>query len=179
MESQPLISAEYQALQRQLHAENDGYGSAALGFAPIIAEVVRANNVRSLLDYGAGKGRLAQELDKIFNPPLQISCYEPAIPEWAKAPLPAEMVACIDVLEHIEPEYVDAVLDDLRRVTLRLAVLTIDTLPATKTLADGRNAHLIQKPAAWWLPHFMSRFDLVHFGKLPRGFWVILTPLLR
>jgi len=29
--------------------------------------------------------------------------------------------------------------------------LRIDTLPARKTLPDGRNAHLIQESQDWWL----------------------------
>jgi hypothetical protein len=29
-----------------------------------------------------------------------------------------------------------------------------------KTLADGRNAHLIQEPPEWWLPKIMARWDL-------------------
>jgi hypothetical protein len=41
-------------------------------------------------------------------------------------------------------------------------------------LSDGRNAHLIQQPPDWWLPKFMSRFELAMFQKMPQGFWVVM-----
>lgn len=70
------------------------------------------------------------------------------------------MVCCIDVLEHIEPEYLETVLDELCRLTEGIAFLSIDTGPAVKTLSDGRNAHLIQQPMNWWLPKIWDRWEL-------------------
>lgn len=86
--------------------------------------------------------------------------YDPAVARFSKAPLPAEMVACIDVLEHIEPEYIDNVLTDLVRVTEAVLFASVDMGPAVKTLTDGRNAHVLQRPMSWWLPKFMERFDV-------------------
>ena len=76
------------------------------------------------------------------------------------------------MLEHIEPELLDNVLDDLKRVTKRAALFTVHVKPAVKVLPDGRNAHLIQQPPSWWLPKFLERFDLVTFNRMPQGFWV-------
>jgi hypothetical protein len=70
------------------------------------------------------------------------------------------MVTCIDVLEHIEPDCLDNVLDDLERLAEVLVFLTIHTGPAAKVLSDGRNAHLTQQPIEWWLPKIWNRFDL-------------------
>jgi len=50
----------------------------------------------------------------------------------------------------------------------------VHTGPAVKVLADGRNAHLIQQPPAWWLPKFMSRFELAFFQRMPQGFWIVI-----
>jgi 2-polyprenyl-3-methyl-5-hydroxy-6-metoxy-1,4-benzoquinol methylase len=66
------------------------------------------------------------------------------------APEPHDIVACTDVLEHIEPDCLDDVLKDIRRCTKKVAFLLIATRPAIKVLADGRNAHLIQQPYTWW-----------------------------
>ena len=73
--------------------------------------------------------------------------FDPAFPEYGD-PQPADLVCCIDVLEHIEPEFLDSVIAELARITIKLGFFTIATGPATKTRADGGNAHLIQQPSS-------------------------------
>ena len=167
----PLISEEYRRMQQELH-KNPNYGVASVGYAPIVAEIMQAVKATELLDYGAGKGRLGQTLQQHTQQPLTIHHYDPSIPTWSATPKPCRFVACIDVLEHIEPHLLDNVLDDLKRVTIGVGVFTVHTGPAVKFLTDGRNAHLIQQPPAWWLPKFMSRFDLVQFSRMSQGFWI-------
>ena len=65
-----------------------------------------------------GRKDARQELRYKFNLQLRIYHYDPAIPEWSAPPAPRRFVACIDVLEHIEPDLLDNVLDDLKRVVL-------------------------------------------------------------
>ena len=168
-----LITEEYRKMQQKLH-ENPQYGVASVGYAPLVAQVIEAIGAQELLDYGAGKGRLGQALKQQLKRPLTIRHYDPAIPEWAATPAPSRLVACIDVLEHIEPSLIDNVLDDLQRVTAGVGVFTVDTGAAMKVLPDGRNAHLIQQPAAWWLPKFLSRFELNRFERVENGFWAIV-----
>jgi hypothetical protein len=168
-----LISEEYRKMQQQLH-ENPKYGVASVGFAPLVAQVIESTGLRELLDYGAGKGRLGTTLEAHINYPLKIHHYDPAIPEWSKPPEPCALVACIDVLEHIEPALLDNVFDDLERVTAGVGFFTVHTEPALKHLPDGRNAHLIQQPASWWLPKFLERFELVNFNRVEMGFIVIV-----
>lgn len=167
----PLISEEYRRMQQALH-ENPDYGVASMHYAPLVAELLELTGSSELLDYGAGKGRLGETLRQHVKRPLVIHHYDPAIPQWSAPPAPCGFVACIDVLEHIEPSLIDNVLDDLKRVTAGVGVFTVHTGPAVKYLADGRNAHLIQQPPRWWLPKFLERFELVTFNRLPDGFWV-------
>ena len=166
-----LISEDYRKQQEQLH-ENPDYGTASVGFAPFVTRIINETGVTQLLDYGAGKGRLASSIKP--GRPVEVIHYDPARPDWAQAPDPCEMVCCIDVLEHIEPECLDDVLDDLQRVTTGIGFFTVHTGPAKKVLADGRNAHLIQKPYRWWLPKFINRFDLNLFQQTPNGFFVVV-----
>lgn len=115
--------------------------------------------VTHLLDYGCGaKCRLASSLK--IDHKITYQAYDPAVKRFSKEPMPAQMVACVDVLEHIEPEYLESVLDDLARLAEGIAFISVDTGPAIKVLDDGRNAHLIQQPIEWWLPKFTQRFDL-------------------
>ncbi|MGZ8212616.1 MAG: hypothetical protein ACXWUH_19095 [Burkholderiales bacterium] len=168
-----LISEDYRRMQEELH-RNPSYGVASVQYAPIVANVLKAAGATELLDYGAGKGRLGATLEDTFDQPLTIHHYDPAIPQWSAPPQPCKFVACIDVLEHIEPNLIDNVLDDLKRVTARVGVFTVHTGVAAKVLADGRNAHLIQQPPSWWLPRFLERFELVTFNRMPMGFWIVV-----
>lgn len=169
----PLISEDYRRLQQELH-KNPNYGVASVGYAPLVAEVIGAKGITRLLDYGAGKGRLGQTLKTLLPIPVAIEHYDPAIPQWSARPEPCECVVCIDVLEHIEPDLLPNVLDELKRLTLDYGIFTVHTGPAAKVLADGRNAHLIQKPVAWWLPQFMERFELAAYNRSEGGFWIVV-----
>ena len=176
MSETALITEEYRRMQQELH-RNPDYGVASIEYAPIVAQVVEATGIDELLDYGAGKGRLGPALEDMCEKPLTIHHYEPAISEWSSPPAPCRLVACIDVLEHIEPDLLDNVLDDLQRVTSNIGVFTVHTGPATKFLSDGRNAHLTQMPASWWLPKFLERFELATFNRIrAAGFYVIVEP---
>ena len=168
-----LISDEYRALQSKLH-ENPNYGVASLAYAAMVAKYVRLTNARSILDYGAGKGRLGIALQSHIPWSLKVFQYDPAIPEHAATPAPCDFVASIDVLEHIEPECLDAVLDDLKRVTEKWGFFTVHCGPAMKTLADGRNAHLTQQPWEWWYLKLKNRFTLVDTHPAHGGFWVFV-----
>lgn len=174
----PLISDDYRRMQQELH-KNPDYGVASVGYAPLVAQVVAAAGSTELLDYGAGKGRLGMTLREQSAVPLTIHHYDPAIPAWSAPPQPCRVVACIDVLEHIEPNLIDNVLDDLQRVTAGVGVFTVHTCAAVKVLCDGRNAHLIQQPPSWWLPKIMARFELVQFSRMPQGFWVSVEARTR
>lgn len=169
-----LISDTYRQQQQELHTTYHQYGMASVEFAGRVSYLINELNIRQVLDYGAGKGRLAQHL-KLQNP-IRLTQYDPAIADFAMQPNPHEMVCCIDVLEHIEPEYLDAVLDHLADLTLRIAFVTVHTAAALKFLPDGRNAHLTQQPLEWWLPQLMSRFQLLQLDRFNQGFLVVLLP---
>jgi hypothetical protein len=168
-----LISEEYRLLQQQLHQDPD-YGMASVEYAPLVAEFLESTRAVELLDYGAGKGRLGISLREHVKRPLQIHHYDPAIPHWSAPPAPCGFVACIDVLEHVEPHLLDNVLDDLKRVVAGVGVFTVHVRPAKKVLPDGRNAHLIQQPPGWWLPKFLERFELAAYNRMSQAFWVVV-----
>ena len=166
-----VISEEYRNLQRELHRDPN-YGKASLTYASTVALVMQQRGYTEVLDYGAGKGRLGPAVAEHMDRDISVIHYEPTVPEWSGRPAPCRFVACIDVLEHIEPELLPNVLDDLKRVVAEFGLFTVATGPAGKFLSDGRNAHLIQKPAEWWLPQIMQRFELVVFNRAPGGFLV-------
>jgi len=113
----------------------------------------------TLLDYGCGSNL---SLTETLKPKRSITYqgYDIGVPDYADAPDPAQMVVCIDVLEHIEPEYLEDVLDHLEELTEVVLFASVHMGPAGKTLDDGRNAHLTQKPMTWWFRKFSERFDI-------------------
>lgn len=139
----------------------------------MVSQIVNRLQVSHLLDYGCGSlCNLAKHLK--VDHKVTYQAYDPAVPHLAQAPMPAEMVACIDVLEHIEPPFLESVLDDLARVTQGVAFLSIHTGPAVKVLSDGRNAHLIQERMPWWLPKIWSRWDIQTVQQTgENGFYVV------
>jgi hypothetical protein len=151
---EPLISDEYRALNTQLHRDNLAYGVGGGKYAPEVLKIADRLKTHSILDYGSGKGYLAKAI------PFPIWEYDPAIPEKSASPRAADLVVCSDVLEHIEPDRLGFVLDDLKRCVKQIGYFVIHTGPAMKTLADGRNAHLIQQPAAWWTAQLEKFFQV-------------------
>lgn len=174
MSERVRISAAYRALQQELH-KNPNYGVASLSFAPIVKQIMAQFGARSLSDYGAGKCNLRRGLQEHGVTNFAYFPYDPAFPEYGE-PKPADLVCCIDVLEHIEAEFLSAVLLDLKDVTQKLGFFSVHTGPAVKFLADGRNAHLIQQPTSWWLPKLCEYFEIAHLQRSPGGFWVLAEP---
>lgn len=166
-----LISPAYRLEQERLHAKGN-YGTASLKYGEIVSNLIDGLEINTMLDYGCGSMR---NLLKVLQPEREVNYigYDPGVPEFSRKE-PADLVVSIDVLEHIEPELLENVLDDLMMLTNKWAFFTIHTGPAVKTLSDGRNAHLIQKPASWWLPLLMQRWDLQMFQANKSGFNVLL-----
>ena len=165
-----MISEAYKEQQKELHNRGQ-YGIQGKHYAESVKNLAEALKTHDILDYGCGQRTLEKEIGFL------IRNYDPCIEEFSEPPqLPADIVVCTDVLEHIEPEHIDAVLDDLKRLTRKFGFFVVATGPAQKTLADGRNAHLIQESANWWLPKIMSRFRLKQFQAVGQSFIVVVKP---
>lgn len=155
-----LISSHYVEQNKKLH-EQEGYGVQSANRAINILQTINAIGAESLLDYGCGKALLHARLIELhgeFLKPCRIINYDPAIPELSESPAPADLVVCTDVLEHVEPDCLENVLADLRRLTLKALYAAISLRPSSRTLPDGRNAHLIIQPASWWMPKLRGNF---------------------
>ena len=149
-----LISATYRDLNAQLHRENLAYGVGGERHAATVLKLAENLKTKNILDYGCGKGRLGRAI------PWAIAEYDPAVLGKDESPKPADIVVCTDVLEHIEPDKLFVVLDDLRRCVRQVGYFTIHTGAAQKTLPDGRNTHLIQQGRKWWEKRLQKFFEV-------------------
>ena len=171
------ISEQYRKIQQELH-QNPNYGVASLLFAPIVAELIKKARIESVSDYGAGKKNLLKGLQQAGVNSLTYRPYDPAFPEYGKAQS-ADLVCCIDVLEHIEPELLENVLRELSSLITKFGFFSIHMGPAGKFLSDGRNAHLIQQPSSWWLPRICQYFEIMQMQThqlMGHGIWLIVQP---
>jgi hypothetical protein len=152
-----LITEEYRKSQEEFHKLRPEYGTSAARHVNDIIELASAVNANSVLDYGCGKATLAGVWPEGI--PFLIN-YDPCVPEYAPTPPACDLVYCGDVLEHIEPDCLEAVLDHLRELTLKAIFLVICTQAARKTLQDGRNSHLIQEGLRWWMVALGDRWKV-------------------
>ena len=131
--------------------------------APMVSEIINRLKVSELLGYWCGRAQLFQKLRVGHD--LKLQCYDPAIPGFAGEAIPMQMVVCVDVLQDVEPECLDAVLDDLKRVTEVVGYFSI---------RQDEDTPLISKDKAWWLDRIMTRWDLHTLQTTPSGFFVIV-----
>jgi hypothetical protein len=167
-----LITPGYAKQQQHLHDTTE-YGTAAIAYAPLVAQIIDKLQISHLLDYGCGsrtslaramfdRGSTARPKLEHIQPghKFQYQAYDAGVERFSAAPIPAQMVTCIDVLEHVEPDCLDEVLDHLKSLTEAVLFCTVHTGPAAKVLPDGRNAHINQQPMSYWLPKLWDRFEL-------------------
>jgi len=183
-----VISDEQRALNRALHAQSDQFGNRAdgcglAGNLPMALKRMHELGVcSSVLDYGTGKGKLVHRLRQELPAGIQVNGYDPAVEAWENKPSnPADILTCLDVLEHIEMSSIDAVLHDIKSLTRQFCYLVIDLQPAMKTLADGRNAHILLAPPEWWVSRIaqlfncQASFPVMHARGLPQKLVIAAT----
>lgn len=176
-----VISDRQRKLNASLHQTDKNYGnrSDAAGMAsnlPIALKRMHENGIcNSILDYGTGKGKLIERLQAELPNNINVKGYDPSIPKYAEKPIdPVDILTCLDVLEHIEMDSIDAVLRDIHSLTKGFCYLVIDLQPAVKKLADGRNAHILLAPPEWWIGRIsqlfscQASFPIMHAAGIPQ-----------
>ena len=169
MPNAKLISSPYLKTQQELH-ETGPYGSSGHYWLGHVAELMEVLGAHSLIDYGAGKATLGPYCTRLgyhYQP------YDPVT--FPTRPKPAQVVVCLDVLEHIEPESLSTVLDDIQKLALTAVFLVVATRPSGKSLSDGRNAHLIVEDYTWWKRHLLERWKSVRTRQFNGGFEMVLA----
>ncbi len=165
-----MISDNYRQLNEEMHRNKATYGSYGAKYLSHVMTLAGALDTQDILDYGCGKGTLAN------NMPFKIKQYDPAIAKHAALPEAADLVICCDVLEHVEPVFIGEVLDHLQSLVIKRGFFIIATREAHKHLPDGRNAHLIVEDARWWLNALWDRFKIVGFQDLVEEILVVVEP---
>ncbi len=164
-----MISEQYRAVNAAMHQMDDSYGRMGVRYADHIRAAAQMVGAKSILDYGCGKHTLR---DAMTDWP-DFREYDPALPGYDTPPDAADFVTCTDVMEHIEPEHLDAVLGDIQRLAGRGVFFVITMVPAAKPLPDGTNPHKICEPETWWLPKLMERWRPLAFENNGKRFFFV------
>lgn len=177
-----LISHPYRKMQKRLHKGRRAYGQNGDKWAGIVLQLAIEYDADSILDYGAGRGTLAAVLRSRDIGGIRIDEYDPAIPGKDALPTCADLVNVTDVLEHIEPDRLDAVLQHIKGLAKKVIWVVVATIPSYRMLADGRDAHLTIQPGKWWKHRLRMAGFTLHppptvVRSVPKKEWcVVLTP---
>lgn len=181
-----VISKAQLDLNANLHDTDDKYGNrddgagVATRLPSAILRLHELGICSSVLDYGTGKGALTRRLRKELPDSISVQGYDPAVEIYADRPEnPVDLLVCLDVLEHIEMNKIDAVLRDIHKLTTQFCYLVIDLQPAVKSLSDGRNAHILLAPPEWWIGRIsqlfpcIAAFPILHRVGLPQKIVIV------
>lgn len=147
-----LASHGYRQQLRSLHGRPEGWGGDGAKHLQEVLAYADQIDAKTVLDYGCGEGALS-EAAKPFR---RILNYDPGMTGRDGLPKPVDLVVCTDVLEHVEPEKLDNVLGHIGHLAAKAAFVVISTRPANAVLPDGRNAHLLVRPAEWWIDRLVA-----------------------
>jgi hypothetical protein len=149
--------------------QNDGIPSV-----PFAVGALGCKAGESIIDWGCGNG---QSLDALRKYGLEGTGFD-IVPTgyqfhivigllWdPPAGLEADYGFCTDVMEHIPPEHVDAVLDVLYARTRKACFIQLDTFPDLwgALMNPPEVLHLSQHSPQWWLVRLQKRWREVEMS---------------
>ena len=139
------ISDDYVKELEKLHQKKT-FGKG-INIPPEVKELISKHNVKSILDFGCGKGLFSNSIKQAY-PHITLYSYDP-VTSPIELPKEVDLVYSSDVLEHVEPDQLDDTLEELFSIS-KVQFHLIACHPAKKALSDGRNAHLIIEKPKWW-----------------------------
>src|SRR5687768_12774179 len=95
-----IVSQEYRQQLYHVH-RTIFWGASGYSHAATVADYAEKLGAKTILDFGCGRATLKPTLLKI-NKLLNISEYDPGIPELDVLPQSVDLLVANDVLEHIE-----------------------------------------------------------------------------
>lgn len=132
-------------------------------FSPQVIDYVMSRfGVRSVLDVGSGLGHTPQYIASRYHVPVigieglpfnvQNAVYPLCYHDLTKGPFicgPVDLVTCVEVVEHIDPKYLDFLLTTLTRGRLLLMTHAV----------PGQNGafHVNEQPSEYWIEKLQSR----------------------
>jgi cyclopropane fatty-acyl-phospholipid synthase-like methyltransferase len=159
-----MITNQYKNQITALHKNDKAWGDR-VKIPNLIISCIQEKNIKSILDFGCGKGNLVNSL-KLKFPELEITGYDPSFHNIDKIENKVDMIISTDVLEHVEPEFIDNTISFLKSKTNICMYHLIACYPAVAVLPDGRNAHLIVEDPSWWRNKLLENELKISYEKI-------------
>jgi len=156
------------------------WGASAIKYAG--ADVLRLlddkykTSIVTALDYGCGQEAMKKEF-----PQTKWTGYDPGIPGKTEKPEGQfDLVVCVDVMEHIEPQFIETVLEEIADYAKIAAYLDIACTTSHDEFRSGpwagQEVHISQYPADWWEEKVralqnMHVQETTYLGRQLRGEW--------
>ena len=161
------ITRGYRNEMIRRHIDSKSWGNSAknYGGGDVLHLLDRYPNIKTVLDFGCGKGTMKQYVEqRLHRDDVIWTEYDPGIS--GKQDLPQgrfDMVLSCDVLEHIEPNELTSTLQQLKDWTNILSYHNIACTPTGHLFADGehkgKDVHLIVQKPGDWLETLENAFD--------------------
>lgn len=149
------LSKEYAEQLTQMHRAPKNLLGHGMEPPLKLVELIQNYKPKNILDFGCGKGNMLRTIQEKF-PESVVLGYDPGTEDFKNLPdNTVDLIYSADVLEHIEPDFLDSTLSDLFNMA-DLHYHNIACFPAKKHLPDGRNCHLIVQEPNWWLDRIKS-----------------------
>lgn len=129
-------------------------------------------NEDNVIDIGSGRGPVLIELMDVFPPEKILSCdlenfhdmnvsFQPLnlIKEEDRNKIVDffDLLTCLDVLEHIEEEYIEDILKFFKRIARKFIIIVANH----SDVQNGIELHLTQRPLVWWKQLFKKYFKII------------------
>lgn len=156
-----MIRDEYKQQLKETRAGWEGWGSsAARNCDGLIRYLNKHTAIKTVLDFGCGTGMLGQHIRQyqdagLLRKDIVWYEYDPSVdgkdelPPLGEAAVRYDLIVSLDVMEHIEPQSLDATLLWIRNNSDR-QYHHIDCNETRDRLPDGRDVHLIVQEPDWW-----------------------------
>jgi cyclopropane fatty-acyl-phospholipid synthase-like methyltransferase len=161
------LSNEYKEQLKTLHLKNKMGKNSKRKIPKLfnMPEFLEKYKPNSIIDYGCGSGGVVNFLLEKYN---IVEGYDPCVEKLSTWPTKKyDVLVSMDVLEHIEPEFLDDNLKLIETLFNKAAYLDIHTGASPAFLPDGRNAHLIQEQPNFWREKISKNMNV----KIVNEFW--------
>ncbi len=144
--SPTLATPEHLELYRQYYAARDLSPRSPSRWLKHVEDLCLRVGAKTLLDYGCGTARGLSLSQKV-----RVTDYDPGVPGFDARPVGCDVVASIHTLEHVEPDKIGAVIEDIESLARLAVILVISVQPSSKVLPDGSPWHCLVRPVPWWM----------------------------